>query len=53
VTHFALNAYQYNIKCCTDISVERELTHACVNTLCELTNAVRELTRAVFYICAS
>jgi len=46
VTHFAIKAYQYNNKCCTDISVERELTHACVNTL-------RELTHAVFYTCAS
>jgi len=40
VTHFAIKAYQYNIYCCIDISVERELTRTCVNTLRELTHAV-------------
>jgi len=43
---FAINAHQFNIKCCTDILVERELTQACVSTM-------RQLTHTVFYTCAS
>jgi len=46
MTLFALNAHQFNIQCCTDISVQRELTHASVNTKCELTHAV-------FYTCVT